>query len=94
MCASLRRLATRTRVVILQHPRESDVAINTARLAELQLERAELHVGIKLDDAPLLRTRLSDPEAPAILLYPGEDARDLAVTPPPGACTLVVLDGT
>ncbi len=94
LCASIQRLGTTTRVVILQHPRESDVAINTARLAELQLERAELHVGIKLDDAPRLRARLSDPEAPAILLYPGEDARDLSREPPPGPCTLVVLDGT
>jgi DTW domain-containing protein len=94
LCACIRRLPTRTRVVILQHPRESDVAINTARLAEMQLERAELHVGIKLDDAPRLRARLSDPEAPAVLLYPGEGAHDFAATPPPGPCTLVVLDGT
>lgn len=87
-------MPTRTRVVILQHPRESDVAINTARLAEMQLERAELHVGIKLSETPELRARLSDPDAPAILLYPGDDARDLAEAPPEGACTLVVLDGT
>jgi len=85
---------TRTRVVILQHPRESDVAINTARLVELQLASAELHVAVKLDDAPVLRDRLHDPQAPAILLYPGDDARDLATAPPEGPVTLVVLDGT
>jgi DTW domain-containing protein len=94
LCATLSPLRTRTRVVILQHPRESDVAINTARLAALQLEGAELHVGIELDDVPALRERLSDPAAPAVLLYPGEEAQDLAQAPPASAVTLVVLDGT
>lgn len=94
LCASITRVPTRTRVVILQHPRESDVPINTARLCELQLERGERHVGIKLDDVPSLRARLNDPEAPAILLYPGEEAVDLAERPPAGPVTLVVLDGT
>src|SRR6185503_896729 len=87
-------IATQTRVVILQHPRESDVPINTARLVELQLESAERHVGIHLSEAPALRARLSDPAAPPILLYPGEDARDLGREPPTGPVTLVVLDGT
>lgn len=94
LCASIARVPTRTKVVILQHPRESDVPINTARLCELQLEQAERHIGIKLDEVPAFRARLNDPEAPAILLYPGEEAVDLAVQPPPGPVTLVVLDGT
>ncbi len=94
VCATLSPARTRTRVVILQHPRESDVAINTARLVELQLESAERHVGIRLGEVPMLRARLADPEAPAILLYPGEGAVDLAEAPPEGAVTLVVLDGT
>jgi DTW domain-containing protein YfiP len=94
ICASLRRISTQTRVVILQHPRESDVAINTARLVELQLERAERHVAIKLGEVPALTARLNDAAAPPILLYPGPDARDLAEEPPVGPVTLVVLDGT
>lgn len=94
LCETISRRATRTRVVILQHPRESDVPINTARLVELQLEGAELHVGVTLDEAPALRKRLSDPEAPAILLYPGEGASELSSLRPTGPVTLVVLDGT
>ena len=43
---ALRRLSTRTRVAILQHPRERDVPINTARLVELQLEQAEVQQGL------------------------------------------------
>jgi DTW domain-containing protein YfiP len=93
-CASLRRVKTRTKVVILQHPRERDVPINTAKIVELQLERAERHVGIKLSELPALRAQLNDPEAPAILLYPGEGSRDLAQEPPEGPVTLCVLDGT
>lgn len=94
LCGALRRLKARTRVVILQHPRESDVPINTARLAELQLEGSERHVAVKLDDVPKLREKLRDPAAPAILLYPGEGSRDLAQHAPQGPVTLVVLDGT
>lgn len=94
LCSSITRLPTRTKVVILQHPRESDVPINTARLCELQLEQAERHVGIRLDEVPALRARLSDPQRPAVLLYPGEGARDLATDAPTGPVTLVVLDGT
>jgi DTW domain-containing protein YfiP len=94
LCATIRRVSTRTRVVILQHPRESDVPINTARLVELQLDSAERHIAVKIDEVPALRRRLNDPDAPAILLYPGDDARDLAQAPPQGAVTLVVLDGT
>jgi DTW domain-containing protein len=94
LCSSLRRLKPTTKVLILQHPRESDVPINTARLAELQLEGSELHVGIKLGEVPRFRAGLSDPAAPAILLYPGPGSRDLAEHAPPGPVTLVVLDGT
>ncbi len=94
LCASIRRVSTRTRVVILQHPRESDVRINTARLVELQLERAERHVAVKLSEVPAFNARLNDPAAPAILLYPGPEARDLAEAPPDAPVTLVVLDGT
>lgn len=94
LCATIAPVPTRTRVVILQHPRESDVPINTARLVELQLENAERHVAIKLSEAPALQARLADAAAPAILLYPGEQALDLAVFPPTGPVTLVVLDGT
>ena len=94
ICDRVETVATKVRVVILQHPRESDVRINTARLVELQLERAERHVGIKLAEVPAFEARLTDPAAPPILLYPGAEALDLAEAPPAGPVTLVVLDGT
>jgi DTW domain-containing protein YfiP len=93
-CDALPRLETATRVVILQHPRERDMPIGTARMASLCLPQAELHVGVRwADSAPLARA-LGDPARPAILLYPGAGARDILREPPSGPVTLVVVDGT
>jgi DTW domain-containing protein YfiP len=93
-CRHLPRLQTRTRVVVLQHPRERDVPINTARMAALCLEGAELHVATSLANAPGLARALRDPERPAAVLFPGEGAIDLETHPPDHPVTLVVLDGT
>jgi DTW domain-containing protein len=93
-CAALPHLETTTKIVILQHPRERDMPIGTARMASLCLPHAELHVGVRWDDhAPLARA-LADEARPPILLYPGAGARDILREPPPGPVTLVVVDGT
>lgn len=93
-CALLPRLDTATRIVLLQHTRERDMPIGTARMASLCLPEAELHVGVRwADSAPVVRA-LADPGRPAILLYPGPGARDILREPPPGPVTLVVVDGT
>lgn len=93
-CAAVQPIETRTRIVILQHPRESDVPINTARIAELALSNSTLHVGLDFARDSVLVAALSDPTAPPVLLYPSEDAKDLALEAPPGPVTLVVIDGT
>ena len=94
VCASLVQVRTRTRVVILQHPRESNVPINTARLAELGLPNAERHVGVEFETSSRVREILADRDAPPVLLYPGEGAKSLAHEPPAGPVTLIVIDGT
>jgi DTW domain-containing protein YfiP len=81
-------------VVIVQHPRERDVPIGTARMASLCLPSSELHVVTCVAESPSLVRALADPERPAILLSPGEGARDIARDPPRGPVTLVVVDGT
>lgn len=93
-CAKLTELPTRTRVVILQHPRERDKAIGTARMASLCLPQSELHVGIEWGEHLPLRRALSDPSRPAALLFPRAGARDILVDRPSGPITLVVVDGT
>jgi DTW domain-containing protein YfiP len=94
LCASLVEVSTRTRIVILQHPRESGVPIGTARLAELAFTNSELHVGIDFAESARVSALLDAPGSTPILLYPGRDARDLERDAPPGPVTLFVVDGT
>jgi DTW domain-containing protein YfiP len=93
-CAHLTSIDTKTRVVLLQHPREEDMAIGTARMASLCLPNSELHVGVDFQTSPALRAALSDPSRPAALLYPSDGAVDVLTDPPRGPITLVVVDGT
>jgi DTW domain-containing protein YfiP len=93
-CAHLTSIDTTTRVVLLQHPREEDMAIGTARMANLCLPNSELHVGVDFERSPALARALGDPSRPAALLYPGDDAIDVLTDPPRGPITLVVVDGT
>lgn len=92
-CRDLPPVATRTHVVILQHPRERTMRMGTARLAHVGLAGSELHVGVRFDDLPALRALAAAPRGRVALLYPGPDAvpiEDLAEMPE----TLVVIDGT
>jgi len=93
-CAALTTIDTLTRIVILQHPRERDMPIGTARMASLCLPQVKVHVGVRWDESPALRDATGDPVRPAILLYPGPGARDILSDPPAGPVTLVVVDGT
>jgi DTW domain-containing protein YfiP len=93
-CAHLTSIATKTRVVLLQHPRERDMPIGTAHMAHLCLPGSELHVGVKFEGDAAFERALSDPERPAVLLYPGEGATDILASPPAGPVTLIVVDGT
>lgn len=93
-CAHVERIATRTKLVVLQHPREEDKAVGTARMAALCVESAEVAVGVDFTHHARVRALLSDPARPAILLYPGPKSKDLAKEPPSGPVTLVIVDGT
>ncbi|HRG96564.1 MAG TPA: tRNA-uridine aminocarboxypropyltransferase [Polyangiaceae bacterium] len=94
LCRHLTPLATRTRVLLLQHPRERRKAIGTAKLAHLCLPDSELRVGVCFEDDPVVRARIADPARPALLLYPGPGAGSLESLRAAGPRTLVVLDGT
>ena len=96
VCAHVTPLRTRTRVLILQHPRERHVPINTARLARLSLPDAILRRAVDFETDPVVTDALTgrDGGPPPYLLFPGPNALDLATARPPGPITLVVLDGT
>jgi DTW domain-containing protein YfiP len=93
-CQYLTRIETETRIILLQHPRERDMPIGTARMASLCLPNSELLVGFNWQSSRALARLLSDPKRPAALLYPGQDARDVRSAPTHGPLTLVVVDGT
>ena len=92
VCEGLAPAASRTRVVLLQHPREARLAICSAWLTRLALENAELHQGVSFEGSPRIRELASLPGA--AILYPGPGstpARELAPHPPP---VLFAVDGT
>ena len=93
LCPLIPHLPSRTRVLLLQHPSEVGHALNTARLAALGLENAELRVGERFED---LAETLADPGFRACLLFPGEEARPVAEAAAGDSrpLLLVVPDGT
>ena len=91
-CAELAPITTKTRVLILQHPRERDVGINTARIARLGLDGAILRTDVDFSTDPIVREALS--AGNAYVLFPGQGAIDVETTRFASPITLVVLDGT
>jgi len=90
-CGELTPLETATRVVFLQHPRESRVAIGTARIAHLGLAGSEIHEGVEF--AGNARVNELVAKRGTALLFPGEGAISPgALDRPPE--TLLVIDGT
>jgi DTW domain-containing protein YfiP len=93
VCSHVTPLPTRTRVMLLQHPREHRVGIGTARLAHLSLPASSLHVGLNFDGDDAVGAALAG-DAPAYVLFPGAGAIDVADLPRDRALTLIALDGT
>ena len=92
LCPLIPSLDSRTHVLLLQHPSEVNHALNTARLAALGLNKAQLVVGEVFEDLPTL---LNPPGYQARLLFPADDAQPLqAYAPGDQPLLLVVPDGT
>ncbi|MDI3397787.1 DTW domain-containing protein [Pseudomonas sp. V88_4] len=92
LCPLIPSLDSRTRVLLLQHPSEVNHALNTARLAALGLNNAELIVGEVFEDLPALLNR---PGYRARLLFPADDAQPMqAYAASDEPLLLVVPDGT
>ncbi len=93
-CVELAPIAGATRVVFLQHPRESRVAIGTCRMAHLALAGSELHRGVSFETHPRLRALAADASGAVAVLYPGDDACEPELLAGVRPHTLIVLDGT
>lgn len=92
LCAELAPALSRTRVVILQHPREARMAICSAWLARVALENAELHQAVDLDAHPRVREVCA--HSGAALLFPGDGAAPAALRAGSPPEHLIVVDGT
>ncbi len=84
-CRLIEPVDTRTRLVFLQHLRESRVRIGTARMAHLALPNSEFHVGLSFPFTPGPRTAV---------LFPGDDALPPSHLAEGDPWTLIVVDGT
>ena len=99
-CGSIRPMATRTKIVLLIHPKEwKEQRTGTGRLTHLCLADSELIMGIGFDEHARVQELIRDPGNLPMLLYPGREARVLPGGLPAeelGARRLVVfvLDGT
>lgn len=91
-CAHLPHLPTRTRILLLQHPRERRMGVGTARMAHLALPSSVLRVGLDFAADPVVQAMLAGGEVH--VLFPGRGARDASELPRDRPLTLVVLDGT
>jgi hypothetical protein len=92
LCASIERVANRTGLIVLQHPRERFHPIGSARIAQLGFETIRVEPCAPWSDHSAVGARL--PEG-AALLYPVSGARELEALPVEERPRhLVLLDGT
>lgn len=74
-CASVTAIDTRTRIVILMHPKEyKEEKAATGRLAHICLKNSEIHMGINFDVHPRIQALINDPRYFPMLLYPSKGA--------------------
>lgn len=93
LCAHISVVPNRISVLVLQHPDEQKHPLNTARLAVLGLEQAELWVG---EHFPQLEEKLATVDA-AFLLFPAKEhnvMQPLVAIDATKAALLIVPDGT
>jgi DTW domain-containing protein YfiP len=85
-------VTARTRVVILQHPREARLAICSAWLARISLVNAELHRGVRFDEGSDARALAATPGA--AVLFPCAEATPAAARSGSPPAVLFAVDGT
>jgi len=91
ICGLVPTVDNRTRVVIVQHPRERTHPFGTVRLARLGLRNAEVHIAARGDGHGAVCPPCAPPGA--VLLYPSPTTPPIDELPKPPPA-LVVLDGT
>lgn len=78
MCPSVKPIQTRTKFIILMHPKEFKKTKNgTGRLAHLSLPNSELYIDIDFTDHKAINALIEDEKNLCYVLYPGKNSVNL-----------------
>jgi DTW domain-containing protein YfiP len=79
ICKHISSFQTKTRFIILMHPKEYKKEKNgTGHMTQLQLENSEIIVSVDFTDNERVNELLSDENSTSFLLYPGKDNFNLS----------------
>lgn len=80
ICKHLSPLQTKTRFIILMHPKEYKKEKNgTGHMTKLQLENSEIIVGVDFTNNNRVNEILTNEKSSSFLLYPGKDNFNLSL---------------
>ena len=80
ICKHIRSFHTKTRFIILMHPKEYKKEKNgTGYMTKLQLENSEIIVGVDFTNNKRVNEILAKENSTSFLLYPGKDSFNLSV---------------
>lgn len=75
MCTSVNPIPTKTKFVILMHPKEFKKTKNgTGRLTHLSLPNSQLYIDVDFSDHKAINALINDQQNLCYVLYPGEDS--------------------
>ena len=93
LCSSLEKIYNQTKIIILQHPSETDHALNTARLMLNSFQNIALFIGEDFSDHQELNTIIENNQNSIALIFPSE--KDTILTTEDKSIThLLLIDGT
>ena len=75
MCATVKPIATKTKFIILMHPKEFKKTKNgTGRLTHLSLPNSQLYIDVDFTHHKAINAIIDDPQNLCYVLYPGENS--------------------
>ncbi len=82
MCSYIKRIKTKTKFVILMHPKEFRKTKNgTGHFTNLSLPNSEIHIGIDFTNHKRVNEIIENKNINSYVLYPGLDSIDLNTKP-------------
>lgn len=75
MCTSVNPITTKTKFVILMHPKEFKKTKNgTGRLTHLSLPNSQIYIDVDFTDHKAINALIDDPQNLCYVLYPGKES--------------------